>query len=101
MQLGDTAPGADRPPVRAGRLRADRAGFPGLDPLGIWPGVVQDPRLGCDRLPCFEAETGAQIGDYQAISEALAAATAAQAQAVPKTRVSRQVTRPRPGRTDD
>jgi hypothetical protein len=63
------------------RIAADVRGWIWLDPLGLWLGVVQDPRLGCDRLACFDAETGAEIGDYQAISQALAAATAAQAQA--------------------
>jgi len=63
------------------RIAPDARGWIWLDPVGLWLGVVQDPRVGCDRLACFDAETGAEIGDYQAISQALAAATAAQAQA--------------------
>jgi len=66
------------------RIAPDARGWIWLDPLGLWLGVVQDPRLGCDRLACFEAETGAEIGDYEAISDALAAATAAQAHAEAK-----------------
>ncbi|MGO9923011.1 MAG: hypothetical protein ACLQIB_50990 [Isosphaeraceae bacterium] len=63
------------------RIAPDARGWIWLDPLGLWLGVVQDPRLGCDRLACFDADSGEEIGDYQAISQALAAATAAQAQA--------------------
>jgi Uma2 family endonuclease len=63
------------------RIAPDARGWIWLDLLGLWLGVVQDPRLGCDRLACFDAETGEEIGDYQAISQALAAARAAQAEA--------------------
>jgi hypothetical protein len=48
--------------------------------------VVQDPRLGCDRLACFNAETGEKIGDYKAISQALAAITAERARAEARVR---------------
>jgi Uma2 family endonuclease len=63
------------------RIAPDARGWIWLDPLGLWLGVVQDPELGCDRLACFDGETGEEIGDYQAVSQALEAATAAQAQA--------------------
>ena len=64
------------------RIVPDSRGWIWLDPLGLWLGVVRDPWLAdCDRLACFEAETGEQIGDYNAISQALAVATAKQAQA--------------------
>ncbi|MGO9468640.1 MAG: Uma2 family endonuclease [Isosphaeraceae bacterium] len=71
-------------PAAYERIAPDARGWIWLDPLGLWLGVVQDPQLGCDRLACFDAQTGAEIGDYQAISQALAAATAAQAQAKAK-----------------
>ena len=58
------------------RIAPDARGWIWLDPLGLWLGVVQDPRLGCDRLACFDAQTGQEIGDYESISQALAAATA-------------------------
>jgi colicin import membrane protein len=63
------------------RVAPDARGWIPLDPLGLWLGVVQDPELGCDRLACFDATTGEEIGDYRAISQALEAATAAHAQA--------------------
>ena len=47
-----------------------------LEPVRLWLGVVPDPQLGCDRLACFDAETGAEIGDYKAVSDALEVATA-------------------------
>ena len=62
------------------RIEPDPRGWIWLDPLRLWLGVVQDRRLGCDRLACFDAETGKEIGDYETISEALAAATAERAQ---------------------
>jgi colicin import membrane protein len=58
------------------RIAPDARGWIWLDPVGVWLGVVQDPQLGCDRLACFDAETGAEIGDYKAVSDALEAATA-------------------------
>ena len=63
------------------RIAPDARGWIWLDPLELWLGVVPDPRLGCDRLACFDGETGEEIGDYEAISQALEAATAAQSQA--------------------
>jgi Uma2 family endonuclease len=63
------------------RVAPDARGWIWLDPVGFWLGVVRDPQLDCDRLACFDAVTGEEIGDYQAISQALEAATAAHAQA--------------------
>jgi hypothetical protein len=67
------------------RIVPDARGWIWLGPLGSWLGVVQNPHLrGYDRLACFDAETGAQIGDYQAITLALEAAEArAEAEARP------------------
>jgi hypothetical protein len=70
------------------RIVPDARGWIWLDPLGIWLGVVKDSHLGnCDRLACFDAETGEEIGDYQAISNALAAATAERSLAEMKAEV--------------
>jgi Uma2 family endonuclease len=65
------------------RIAPDARGWISLESLGVWLGVVQDPELNnCDRLACFDAETGQEIGDYQAISQALVEAEArAQAEA--------------------
>ena len=63
------------------RIPPDARGWIWLDPLGLWLGVVQDPQLGCDRLACFDAQTGEEIGDYKAISQALEVATAERGQA--------------------
>ena len=80
------------------RIAPDARGWIWLDPLGLWLGVVPDPRLGCDRLACFDGETGEEIGDYEAISQALEAATAAQAQAEARGpgRGQQPASRPRP-----
>ena len=50
----------------------------GWTPVGLWLGVVRDPEGDFDRLACFDGETGDEVGDYQAISQALEAATEAQ-----------------------
>ena len=68
-------------PARYERIEPDARGRIWLEPLGLWLGVVQDPVLGCDRLACFDGETGEEIGDYQAISQALAAAVDERTQA--------------------
>ncbi len=43
-----------------------------LEPVGLWLGVTRDRLGGFNRLACFESETGEEVGDYTAISEALA-----------------------------
>jgi colicin import membrane protein len=63
------------------RIAPTERGWIWLDPLRLWLGVVQDPRLGCDRLACFDGETGEQIGEYKVISQALATITAERNQA--------------------
>ncbi len=55
-----------------------------LEPVGLWLGVTRDRLGGFNRLACFDPETGEEVGDYTAISEALAesqALAAAEAQA--------------------
>jgi Uma2 family endonuclease len=63
------------------RVEPDERGWIWLAPVGVWLGVVRDPHGDFDRLACFDAETGAEVGDYTAVSRALEEATAAQAQA--------------------
>jgi colicin import membrane protein len=55
------------------RMAPDAHGRIWLDAVGVWLGVTQDRRLGYDRLACFDAETGDEIGDYTALSAALGA----------------------------
>jgi len=72
--------GYQHAPAGYERIAPDARGWIWLEPLGIWLGIVQDPQLGhCDRLACFDAETGKEIGDYQAITKALEAASSERA----------------------
>jgi len=43
------------------------------EPGRLWLGIVDNPELGGDRLALFDPATGAEIGDYRQLSEALAA----------------------------
>jgi colicin import membrane protein len=58
------------------RIAPDARGWIWLEPIGLWLGIVRDPRGEYDRLACFDPETGKEVGDYKAISEALEAAMA-------------------------
>jgi len=53
---------------------ADAKGRIYLEPLGIWVGVTRDLRGGYDRLACYDGKTGKELGDYNAVMVALAAA---------------------------
>ncbi len=63
------------------RIKPDERGWIWLEPIGVWLGIVPEARLGYDRLACFDPETGEEIGDYTAISQALEAAARARADA--------------------
>jgi colicin import membrane protein len=65
--------------TRAGfrKLAPDARGRIWLEPIGVWLGVTQDRQLGYDRLACYDAISGEEIGDYTAITTALAAERAA------------------------
>ena len=63
------------------RIPPDGRGWIWLDAVGLWLGVVKDPQLGCDRLACFDAQNGAEIGDYKAVNDALEAAMTERARA--------------------
>ncbi len=58
------------------RVEPDDRGWIWLEGLGLWLGVVRDAELDCDRLACYDGETGEEVGDYQAITRALEAALA-------------------------
>jgi Uma2 family endonuclease len=63
------------------KVKPDARGRIRLGALGLLLGVVRDPQTDCDRLACFDAKTDEEVGDYTAISQALAAAATARAQA--------------------
>jgi hypothetical protein len=67
------------------RMEPDAQGRYLLAPLRLLLGKTRDRKGHYERLACFDPETGEEIGDYQAISEALSAekakAAAAEAQA--------------------
>jgi hypothetical protein len=62
------------------QIALDERGWIWLEPVQLWLGLSRD-RLGkYERLACFD-RTGAEVGDYTAISTALAAETRARAEA--------------------
>lgn len=63
------------------RIEPDERGWVWLEPIGVWLGITAEARLGYDRLACFDPETGEEIGDYTAISQALEAEARARAEA--------------------
>jgi len=68
-------------PARYRKIAPDNRGWLWLGPGRLWLGMTRDRRLGYDRLACFDAESGEEIGDYTAVSEALTAKKEALAQA--------------------
>ena len=63
------------------RIKPNERGWIWLEPIEVWLGVASEARLGYDRLACFDPETGEEIGDYTAISQALEAEAQARADA--------------------
>jgi hypothetical protein len=53
------------------REPADERGRVWLEPLNLWLGQARDAHGGFMRLACYDPATGAEIGDYTAISRAL------------------------------
>jgi hypothetical protein len=49
------------------RIAPDERGWICLEPVPMWLGVTPDPRLGYDRLECYDGDTGEEIGDYLAV----------------------------------
>jgi Uma2 family endonuclease len=62
------------------RIPLDERGWIGLEPVHLWLGLSRDRLGNYERLACFD-RTGAEVGDYTAISTALAAETRARAEA--------------------
>jgi len=62
-------------------LPADPQGRIWLEPVGLWLGVTRDHRLGCDRLACYDPESGEEVGDYTAVRQAFAEEKEARARA--------------------
>jgi colicin import membrane protein len=54
------------------RVAADDRGRVWLEPLGLWLGQTRDEQGGFMRLACYDPATGEEVGDYTAISRALA-----------------------------
>jgi colicin import membrane protein len=70
-----------RTPTRYKLVKPDPRGWIWLAPLGLWLGVTRDPIAGFDRLACFDPVTGQEVGDYEAITQELAAEEKARAEA--------------------
>lgn len=51
-------------------IAPDEKGRIYLEPLRLWMGTRRDPQGGYDRLVCFDADTGQELGDYAAVIEA-------------------------------
>jgi hypothetical protein len=47
-----------------------------LEPVRLWLGITRDRHTGFLRLACFDPGTGLELGDYAAVSQALAEARA-------------------------
>ncbi len=54
------------------RVAPNEQGRVWLEPVNLWLGQTRDPQGGFMRLACYDPETGAEVGDYTAISRALA-----------------------------
>ncbi len=57
-------------------VKPDAQGRIYLEALRLWVGVVRDRPGGGERLACYEPATGAELGSYAAVVEALARAEA-------------------------
>jgi len=53
------------------RVGPDEQGRVWLEPVNLWLGQTRDARGGFMRLACYDPATGAEVGDYTAISQAL------------------------------
>jgi colicin import membrane protein len=68
------------------RVEPDARGRIWIEAVGLWLGVVRDEEMDCDRLACYDGETGEEVGDYQAISRALEEAMAERLRAEERAR---------------
>jgi len=64
----------------------DEQGRAWLEPVGLWLDVAVNPETGGDRLVLIDPATGEEIGDYTAISRALAAAARAKSESEARIR---------------
>ena len=65
--------GYEHTPRRYKRIKPDKHGRIWLAPVRLWLGLTRDRLGGFVRLACFDPDTGEELGDYTAISQALAA----------------------------
>ena len=72
------------------RVAPNERGWIWLEPLELWLGIVKDPQLGCDRLACFDAKTGEEIGDYSAVAAKAQAEAAARRKAEEKAQLAEE-----------
>jgi hypothetical protein len=63
------------------RVEPNERGRIWLPPLQLWLGLTLDRMGNYQRLACFDPTTGAEVGDYTAISIALAAESEARVEA--------------------
>ncbi len=63
------------------RVEPDARGRIWIEAVGLWLGVMRDEEMDCDRLACYDGETGEEVGDYQAVTRALEEAMAEHARA--------------------
>ncbi len=68
------------------REPADERGRVWLEPVNLWLGQTRDAHGGFMRLACYDPETGAEIGDYTAVSRALDEETRARRRAERRAR---------------
>jgi hypothetical protein len=55
------------------RIAPDHRGWIWLEPVRLWLGVTADRQPGYDVLACYDPDTGAELGDYLAVMQALEA----------------------------
>jgi hypothetical protein len=65
--------GYERTPRKYKRIKPDQRGWIWLAPVRLWLGLTRDQVGGFVRLACFDPDTGAEVGDYTAITRELAA----------------------------
>lgn len=54
------------------KVEPDEQGRVWLEPIGLWLGQTRDRVGGFMRLACYDPKTGQEVGDYTAVSQALA-----------------------------
>ena len=92
--------GYEHTPRRYKRSKPDKRGRIWLAPVCLWLGLTRDRLGGFVRLACFDPDTGEELGDYTAISQALAASehrraeAEARAEAEVRARAKAEETRP-------